>query len=264
MQQTNNKPWLRMHVLSDLHLSMHGLELPEVDADITVLAGDITRPAAAMQWAARIPRPVLFVPGNHEFYGGAIDQVRAQLQHEADKNSVQLLDEQACVINGVRILGATLWSDFDLFGVAQREQAMAQAQSMIRDFQVIRNADASIFAPADARALFAQQYAWLQRELAKPHPGPTVVITHHAPCPKSVHQRFADSPLSAAFVSDCTALMGQAQLWIHGHTHDSFDYVQNGTRVVCNPRGYFIRGANENPDFDPGFCVDVDAELARA
>ena len=29
----------------------------------------------------------------------------------------------------------------------------------------------------------------------------------------------------------------RAQLWIHGHTHDSFDYVVNGTRVVCNPRG---------------------------
>jgi hypothetical protein len=86
-----------------------------------------------------------------------------------------------------------------------------------------------------------------------------VVITHHAPTPRSVHPRFADSPVSAAFVSDCTALMGRAALWIHGHTHDSFDYVVDGTRVICNPRGYCPKGVKENPDFDPEFCLDIAA-----
>jgi hypothetical protein len=56
----------------------------------------------------------------------------------------------------------------------------------------------------------------------------------------------------------------RAQLWIHGHTHDSFDYVCNGTRVVCNPRGYAIDGIPENPRFDPALTIDIEANLRAA
>ena len=48
----------------------------------------------------------------------------------------------------------------------------------------------------------------------------------------------------------------RARLWIHGHTHDSFDYVVNGTRVLCNPRGYAKNGANENPLFDANLIAE--------
>jgi hypothetical protein len=53
--------------------------------------------------------------------------------------------------------------------------------------------------------------------------------------------------------------MGRAALWVHGHTHSSFDYLLNGTRVVCNPRGYPLRrqGGFENPDFNASFAVDL-------
>lgn len=74
---------------------------------------------------------------------------------------------------------------------------------------------------------------------------------------RSVHPRFADSVISAGFVSDCLGLLGRSSLWIHGHTHDSFDYSVYGTRVICNPRGYFRNGENENPGFNPGLCVDI-------
>jgi hypothetical protein len=86
-----------------------------------------------------------------------------------------------------------------------------------------------------------------------------VVITHHAPSRNSVHPRFACSPLSACFVSNAERLLdgSRVQLWIHGHTHDSFDYRVNGTRVICNPRGYAKDGVNENPRFDPDLTVDV-------
>ena len=87
-----------------------------------------------------------------------------------------------------------------------------------------------------------------------------MVITHHAPSPKSIHPRFADSLLNACFVSDAERLIdgSRARLWIHGHTHDSFDYCLNGTRVVCNPRGYARNGVNENPLFDANFLVEID------
>ncbi|MEO7066463.1 MAG: metallophosphoesterase [Rhodanobacter sp.] len=251
---------MRLHVLSDLHLGVHGMSPPNVGAEVTILAGDILRPAAAaMAWAASLGRPVLYVPGNHEFYGGSIPAVREELARAAREHGVHLLDQSVQVINGVRFVGATLWTDFKLFGIAERDRAMALSAKFMRDFTAIHNADGGAFTPADSCALFAEQYAWLAAVLDEPFAGPTVVITHHAPTPHSVHPRFADSPVSAAFVSDCSALMGRAVLWVHGHTHDSFDYVVDGTRVLCNPRGYCAKGVNENANFDPCLCVDVAA-----
>src|SRR5690606_30913962 len=130
---------LRLHILSDLHLSQQGLILPEVQADLTILAGDIARPRAAMEWASGIPRPVLYVPGNHEFYGGSIPHVAAELAEQAQAHGIRLLDQQAVVIDGVRFLGATLWTDFELFGAELREMAMERTAEFMRDFQVIRN-----------------------------------------------------------------------------------------------------------------------------
>ena len=107
--------------------------------------------------------------------------------------------------------------------------------------------------------LFAKHVGWLEARLATAHEGPTVVITHHAPSPKSIHPRFAGSLLNACFVSDAERLMGadRVPLWIHGHTHDSFDYRVDGTRVVCNPRGYAKSGTNENALFDANLTLDV-------
>ena len=78
-----------------------------------------------------------------------------------------------------------------------------------------------------------------------------------------MHPRFAGSPLNVNFVSDARSLLGgeRTALWIHGHTHDSFDYDVQGTRVLCNPRGYAKDGVPENPLFDPGLIVDI--PLAR-
>ncbi len=251
---------MRLHILSDLHLGVRGMPPPEVEADVTILAGDILRPAsAAMAWAATLGRPVLYVPGNHEFYGGSIPEVRGALARSAREHGIELLDQGTRVIGGVRFVGATLWTDFALFGVAGKDLAMTVSAKFMRDFKVIRNADGSVFTPVDSCVLFAEQYAWLASVLEESFDGPTVVITHHAPTPHSVHPRFADSPVSAAFASDCTALMGRAVLWIHGHTHDSFDYTVDGTRVVCNPRGYCPEGVVENPAFNPNLCLDVAA-----
>lgn len=253
MHHTN----LRLHILSDLHLSVQGMPAPKVHADLTILAGDIARPQAAMQWAGSLGRPVIYVPGNHEFYRGDITGVRQELAQLATEHGVRLLDQNAWVFQGVRFLGATLWTDFDLFGADQRLAAQQETAAFMRDFQVIRNGDGSPFTPADSCALFKAQSSWLDQALNEPFEGPTVVVTHHAPTRHSVHPRFAESLISAGFASDCTSLMGRAILWIHGHTHDSFDYSVRGTRVICNPRGYMRDGIPENPAFDPTLLIDI-------
>jgi hypothetical protein len=254
---------MKLNILSDLHLNVAPMDAPGTDADVVVLAGDIARPSAAVAWARNFPQPVLYVPGNHEFYGGSIVGTLKQLKELCAVTSIRLLDDEECVIGGVRFLGSTLWTDFMLLGAGeQRDQAILEAQRFMRDFTRIRTDDEAPgpFTPDDAAARFRTHAAWLAGKLAERHAGPTVVITHHAPSRLSIHPRFEGSLLNPCFVSAAEHLVdgSRARLWVHGHTHDSFDYVLNGTRVVCNPRGYAMNGVNENACFDASLVVEVE------
>jgi predicted phosphodiesterase len=251
---------MKLNILSDLHLGQGALEPPRNDADVVVLAGDIARPAEAVAWASSFGKPVLYVPGNHEFYGGSIAGTIARLKGLCAGSLVRVLDDDETIIGGVRFLGSTLWTDFLLFGDQEgRTAAVAQALRFMRDYSRIHLDDSleQLFTPLDSAMLFQRHAVWLARKLAEPHAGPTVVITHHAPSTQSIHPRFEGALLNACFVSNLEHLAGadRVQLWVHGHTHDSFDYRLNGTRVVCNPRGYAKGGIDENLRFDPHFIV---------
>ncbi|HSU42581.1 MAG TPA: metallophosphoesterase family protein [Casimicrobiaceae bacterium] len=252
---------MKLNVLSDLHLGQGALDPPDNDADVVILAGDVSRPREAVAWARAIPKPVLYVAGNHEFYGDSIDGTLATLRASCAGTNIRFLDDDVAVLDGVRFVGSTLWTDFMLLGAARREEAMREGQRFLRDFSRIRasrDSDA-LYTPADSAARFDAHRRFVGAELAQPFAGPTVVITHHAPSPKSIHPRFRDSPLNPCFISDLEPMLDSASacLWVHGHTHDSFDYVVNGTRVVCNARGYAKDGVNENARFDPDLLVQV-------
>ncbi|MCC6869107.1 MAG: metallophosphoesterase [Burkholderiales bacterium] len=256
---------MKLNILSDLHLSAGPLDPPANDADVIVIAGDVARPERAIEWMRTLGKPVLFVAGNHEFYGGSIPGTIAQLKRLSAGTNVRVLAGDEVVCGGVRFLGTTLWTDFRLFAdEATRRAAREQAVAFIRDFSRIRVDDEAgrVFTPEDSTALFDAQAHWLEERLAQPHAGATVVITHHAPSLLSIHPRFADSLFNACFVSAAERLLdgGRVRLWIHGHTHDSFDYFVNGTRVLCNPRGYAKDGVNENARFDANFVIDLAPE----
>lgn len=253
---------MKLHILSDLHLGFGAFERPENDADVVILAGDISRPREAAAWALRFDKPVLYVAGNHEFYGSSLERAASDLKRLCAGTHVHVLEGDEIVIDGVRFLGTTLWTDFAVCGGGERQAAaMAEAKRLIRDFSriAVSEATGAVFTPEDSIELFRKQSAWLEARLAEPHDGPTVVITHHAPSPRSIHPRFAGSLLNACFVSDLERLAGvdRVQLWVHGHTHDSFDYLVNGTRIVCNPRGYAKGGVNENALFDPDLMIEA-------
>lgn len=253
---------MKLNILSDLHLSCGALEVSRNDADVVILAGDIARPKEAACWALGFAKPVLYVPGNHEFYGDSIVGAAEELKRLCAGTAIHVLDNDQVIIEGVRFLGTTLWTDFMLWTDGEeRALAMQEAQRFMRDFSKIHVDEPvpRLFTPDDAAALCRADAQWLESRLAEPHAGPTVVITHHAPSRQSIHSRFAGSLLNGCFVSDLQHLAGgqRAQLWVHGHTHDSFDYMLHGTRVVCNPRGYAKDGVNENPLFDSNFVVEI-------
>jgi predicted phosphodiesterase len=267
---------MRVRIFSDLHLEMSDRHppwvVPEVDADVVVLAGDIHNGTAAVDWAEKtFPRKiVLYVPGNHEYYDGEYHEVAAALRKRTARSHVRLLDNDEAVIGGVRFLGSTLWTDFELFGAETLVPAIEESLRHVVDFRAIRFGAEDLFTPEHSLVLHREARAWLSGKLAQGFAGKTVVITHHAPHPHSVHPKWGASLTSAAFVSNLGTLLGPAALWIHGHTHDGFDYVVNGTRVIANPMGYRMSNwqqsrdgsvpatvTYENPLFDPGMVVEI-------
>lgn len=252
---------MNIWLMSDLHTEFEpfSLAMPDPRPDVLVLAGDISTPvSAAVAWAKRHASvPVVLISGNHEFYGVDMDAERrlgAQLAREA---GVHLLDEDAVILDGVRFLGCTLWTDYGLDG--DPTLAMRHAEFGLMDHQMIRQGSHR-FTPHGALALHRRSLAWLQGMLAERFDGPTVVVTHHAPTPRSISLRFTGSPLNTAFASDLTDLIARHQpdLWIHGHVHSNCDYRIGRTRVVCNPRCYASGERAENPCFDPQLVIGLE------
>ena len=238
---------MRIAVYSDLHREVSPFEPPAVEADVVVLAGDTDNGTRGMEWAKNaFDKPVLYVAGNHEYYDGEFGEVQAALARSARGSRVELLDCRECVLGGVRFLGCCLWTDYSLAPADQRAEVIERSRRFNPDHFAIRYGDSS-FAPEHAIDLCMRHRSWLERNLRAPHAGPTVVITHFAPHPRSIAPKFENDPANPGFIVPLEPLMGPAALWIHGHTHTAFDYEVNGTRVVCNPRGY--------PDEATGFLA---------
>lgn len=277
---------MKVLILSDLHLEFAAFEpAPDLEFDLVILAGDIHSPAKrAVQWAADTFRgkPVVYVLGNHEYYDGRLGTTLAEALHAADGSNVHLLDGAELVIDGVRFLGATLWTDFELAIetpeglISDAGRAMRMATKQLNDYALIRTADESAergvlqekqgrkLRAADTMQIHQAQRAWLGEKLSEPFAGATVVVTHHAPHRGSLEQRYADDWVSGAFVSELLeGFFEVPMLWVHGHTHQQFDYQVCACRVVCNPRGYVNwSGTIENHAFDPSFVIDVPAIAA--
>jgi len=251
---------MKLHILSDLHIEYAAYEPTQVDADVIVLAGDICLSTRGIAWArmAWPDKEIVFVPGNHEYYRSEMGIENEQMEMAAKVYGVRVLNRGEAVIGGVRFLGATLWTDFKLFGEAERPYAFAAGLNGLTDFRVIDHGPKT-FMPQDSAEINAEDAAWLRAKLIdEPFDGKTVVVTHHLPSWSSVSEHFKKSLLTACFASDLDDLIGYSKLWIHGHTHDSFDYELNGTRVICNPRGYCKSGQPpENSRFDPNLVVEI-------
>jgi predicted phosphodiesterase/uncharacterized protein YoaH (UPF0181 family) len=250
---------VKIRVLSDLHLECCDWLPPAAQADVVVLAGDIHNGTAGLRWASRSfgAAAVIYVPGNHEFYGGELTGVLHAMRNEARQCGIHLLDGDEVILSGVRFLGATLWTDFSLYGSAPEQigRAMADAEYGMSDYQAIRSSAGSLRA-RESRDIHIAQAGWLEHRLKRGFDGPTVVISHFLPHRISIHPKYQGAWSNPFFASDLDRLVRPpVSLWIHGHTHESVDAVVNGTRVVCNPRGQVPEEPNQA--FDPCFVVEV-------
>ncbi|MCW7539330.1 metallophosphoesterase [Aquabacterium sp. A7-Y] len=267
----------RILIYSDLHLEFGPFTPPPGLAyDVVILAGDIQTPGArGVRWAQRRAvfqgRPVIYVPGNHEYYGQPRALQLALMREIAQEGNVHVLDRDVCEVAGIRFLGVTLWTDFRLhehLGTPWPEAAEVAGQRM-NDFRLIQEGHDSDeggpdpFRPEDALQEHQLGRAWLQQQLeqaAETPALPTVVVTHHAPSPRSVSAPFQGHPLSPAFASELPGeFFGGARLWVHGHIHTNSDYRVGDTRIICNPRGYWEpeHQRTDNPGFNPGLVVEV-------
>ena len=266
---------MRLHILSDLHLEHSNFEMPPVGSDVLVLAGDILTPGhRALGWAAQEAvhrgRAVVQVAGNHEFYGATLQAERALMREAASTHGIHLLDRTAVVLGGVRFLGCILWTDYrvpiiDMTGRGMRvdpAQGMAACAAILTDYRAIKwkkGADIRLLTPENLLSEHQADRQWLEQQLAAPFDGPTVVVTHHAPHSLSVAPRFASDWATCGFASALSDSFFEVPvLWIHGHTHTTFDYRVGNCRVVCNPRGYKLWGGDfEVDDFDPALVIEV-------
>lgn len=248
---------MRLHILSDLHLEFAPFVPAATTADVVVCAGDVHTGKNGLRWLRETFEevPVVYVLGNHEFYGQKIPKLTDDLKREADGTNVRILENEDITIDGVAFLGATLWTDFALNG--NPEMAALHAQMHMTDFRRIRMTPTyRRFRPSDAKRYFASSFDWLLRRTGELTGTKFVVVTHHAPSPQSVPERLKTDALSSAYASNLDAFIEScgAAARVHGHIHSPVNYQIGRTRVVSNPRGY--------PDervigFDPACLITV-------
>ena len=245
---------MRIHLLSDLHNEFRPFTPQVLDVDVVILAGDIDVNVRGVAWARQcFSGPVLYVPGNHEYYGGHLSHTLQKMRLVGGER-VRVLDRDEVIIGGVRFLGATMWTDFAATG--NPPMASLSAQNAMNDFRQIRTENYRRIRPADLLEQSVKTRDWLCGKLAEAFAGQTVVITHHAPTLRSLQDSpHAGTHMDAAYANRWEDLMGgeAVALWLHGHCHTAADYDVAGTRVVCNPRGY----PGEKTGFNAGLILSL-------
>lgn len=308
---------MKIRLLSDLHLETGPFTYQDCGEDVVVLAGDIGNGVAGIEWAKTIPKPVVYVSGNHEHWTFDIYENLDAMRSAAKGSNVRFLEnnEVFITINGetVRFVGATLWTDFGrrhcelhprpvTTDFLPHEALMAVANSFMRDYQQIRASrwwenkrrvarytkfeegrlreiyEKRLLVPRTVADMHAKSRAWLTEKL-KERPGcRTIVVSHHAPSYQSLLEAGMIESYAleqdiwrnsmddrhnlvrvAGYASDAEELVADADIWLHGHTHERISYPLNGALVACNPRGYFdppmTRESADNRTFWLGISI---------
>jgi predicted phosphodiesterase len=279
---------MKLQIFSDLHTDVAPIKPITIgdDVDAVMVAGDTcqgVRPAfASLRRIVPERIPIIMTAGNHEFYRRCIKTEIAEAKAIAGDYNILFLEDDVALLGTTRFIGATLWTNYRVFGDANAAAAMATARRNLNDHRVISwtKNPWKRFRPEEALLLHERSKAFIVNALTNTPPSvtSTVILTHHAPHFGSVAKGgpYESDILTAAYVSDLTdALMIDAaaggstaatdatvkatahanwnRIWLHGHIHKSSDYVVGTTRIIANPHGYGL----ENPSFNPQLIVEV-------
>lgn len=248
---------MRVRILSDLHLEFGEFTLPEAPADLVILAGDVHVKRNPVPWILQnFPElPVLYIAGNHEFYGEKFPRQLEKLHEEAAGTNIRFLENESFELGGYRFFGCTLWTDMELFGDVQASSI--EASALMNDYRRIRHSPSyRKLRPADTRARHILSLQAIEAFLTDGDARRSIVVTHHAPSIHSLPPRRRTHPLSCAYAShlDDFIKLHQPPLWVHGHIHHSQDYRIGETRILSNPHGYIDE---PNANFDPLLTVEL-------
>jgi len=244
--------------ISDLHLEVASFKPTPLETDAEtclVIAGDLSSLKTSRGCTAPLRgflegvsvrfKYIVYVPGNHEFYGSEVGKAKACLREMCQEHkNVYLLDDTSVTLDGITFLGSTLWADIK--NLVDR----IAVRRYVNDYTAITYHEEKLI-PLDTVNFHNKSVRFLEKNIRQN----SIVVTHHLPSYKSIDQKYVRSPINSAWATNLESLIVETKpkLWIHGHTHSSFDYNIGNTRVVCNPRGYY----NENVNFDAVKLIHV-------
>lgn len=248
---------MKVQILSDLHIEFEDFKTDFLNSDVVVLAGDIHLGTKGVEWALESikDKPVLYILGNHEYYKQTYPKLTRKIREVIEGTNVILLENETIVVNGVTFHGATLWTDFELFG--DPRIAGYECQQQMTDFEKIRKEPGySKIRALDVSVIHKRSLRWLAKSITSSSTEQNIVVTHHGPSLLSVPEQYKQDIITAAYVSNLETFVEgyKPNLWVHGHLHNSSDYNISGCRVVCNPLGY---PGERNRDFNSQFIVNV-------
>lgn len=248
---------MKVQLLSDLHIEFQDHTYQSCGCDVVVLAGDIHTKAKGIEWALKniTDRPVIYVLGNHEFWGKAHPRFISEARALTKETNIHILENDVISIGEVNFFGATFWTDFEIFGDPQI--AGYECQQIMNDYKKIRRSPTfSKLRSIDTATIHARSKAWLCEALREKKGETNVVITHHGPSIRSVAEGKRHEKTVPAYVSALNEFISEYEpdYWFHGHLHNSSEYNINQCTVVCNPKGY---PGSENPIFDPMKCIQI-------
>lgn len=272
---------MKLALVSDVHLEFADWYPSNPDqADVLLLAGDIMlasdlngtykseRFKEFLTNCKREYKDVIYIMGNHEHYNGDFATSHELLREACDINSIDFLDKEVATINNVTFIGGTLWTDMN----KEDPKTMNQISYLMNDFRIIQNSNKTT-SFKDTKGNFQQRYSKFSPEdcvedhkaflkviddtITSNPTGTFVVVGHHAPSKRSTKPGYEkDLIVGGAYSSDLDEFIlshPQIKVWVHGHTHDKFDYMIGSTRIVSNARGYvgYERGTDKEDPFFP-------------
>lgn len=255
---------MKIALASDLHLEFRSMALDNDEgADVLVLAGDIcsakhfdSRPEWADTYKGFFEDcstkfdHIIYVMGNHEHYNYLFNDTHMQLiRHLGHIGNLHILNNQVAKIDDVTFVCGTLWTNMN----NEDPLTMNAAVFAMPDFKIIKYNDGANymkFRPELSVREHERTVDYINHVVRERHDDKFVVVTHHCPSPRSCHERYlTETLMNGAFNSDLDEFIAyrpQIRAWLHGHTHDAFDYMISETRIVCNPRGYPKESSHDN------------------